>query len=310
MDDWAIVIGVDHYPASASWTLHGAVRDALSMRDWLLSPRGANVAPENLTLLLGPDPDAPAPTVDFTAATHDNIVNAINGLLAKSKKSGARLFFYYSGHGLSVNADLSLKQGILASDFSRITSHKSLTVTSLFELFQSTSFRQQFFVIDACRNIPLGRIRLADFPYVPEPVVPAFPQFVMFATQPGVEALEVGFPGDESGAFTNALLNGLNGQGAAKAWDDDSGEYVVRWNEVFSAVLEDVRSRKLHVDAAGGGPIIQEPRQYGERGNENPELARFPDASVPDEELLIDLSPSPSVLPVASVSVNGLAGVA
>jgi hypothetical protein len=308
MDDWAIVIGVDHYPASASWTLRGAVRDAIDMRDWLLSPQGANIAPDHLTLLLAPDPGAPV-GVDFIAATHDNILKAITDLLARSDKRGDRFFFHFSGHGLSVKADLSWKQGILASDFSLTTPNKSLTVTSLFELFQRTSFKHQFFVVDACRNIPLDGIRLSDFPYSLDPVIPAPPQFVMFATQPGVVALEVGFPGDESGAFTSALLKGLNGEGAAKTWDDESGEYVVRWNELFSAVLEEVRNRKLRVEAAGDGPLIQEPRQYGERGNENPELGRFQDASVPDEELRIDLAPNPKVLPVASVRINSLGGL-
>ena len=309
MSDWAIVIGVDHYPASASWTLRGAVRDAVAMREWLLSANGAHVAPDHLTLLLAPVPGL-SPPVDFIPATHDNILKAITDLFDSSNKQGDRFFFHFSGHGLSIKDNLSWKQGILASDFSLTTSHKSVTVTSLFELFQRTSFQQQFFVIDACRNIPLDRIRLSDFPYGFDPVFPTCPQFVMFATQPGVEAKEVGHPGDETGAFTDALLRGLKGEGAAKTWDDDSGSYVVRWNELFSAVVDDVRNRKLQVNANGNGPLIQEPRQYGERGNENPELARLQDASVPDEELFIDLAPSPKVLPVASITINALTGLA
>ncbi len=75
MNDWAIVVSVDHYPASANWTLRGAVCDAIGMRDWLLSPHGANIAPDHLTLLLAPVPGAPAPTVNFTEATHDRDVD-------------------------------------------------------------------------------------------------------------------------------------------------------------------------------------------------------------------------------------------
>ena len=234
MNNWAIVIGVNHYPARDEWTLHGAVRDALAMRDWLLLRSGGNIAPEKLTLLLAPSPGDPDPGVEFVPATNDNIINSINELLDSSSMRGDRFYFYFSGHGLSVNIDLSTKQGILAGDFDVKASHHSLTVKSLFELFQSTHFSEQFFIIDACPNIPLDKIRLGEFPNVPEPVIPSPPQFVMFATQPGVKAMETGNYGNESGAFTSALLEGLKGEGAAKAWDDDTGDYVVRWNELLA----------------------------------------------------------------------------
>lgn len=279
------------------------------MREWLLSRDGGNVDPENISLLLS-SLTPPPPDVRFTLATRDNIVSAINALLKKSDRKGDRFFFHFSGHGLSVNLDLSDKQGILASDFSLEDSSRSLTVTSIFELFQSCNFKEQFFTIDACRNIPVSRKRLGEFPHIEERVIPTPPQFVMFATQPNVEAKEIGLPGNESGAFTSALLNGLNGEGNAKTWDFDKGDYVVRWNELFSSVLEEVKSRKLRIDADRGGPLIQEPRQYGERGDQNPELGRFADASVPDVDLSIDLEPNPDVLPLTSIAINELGGIA
>lgn len=308
MNNWAIVIGVDYYPANEAWTLQGAVRDALAMRDWLLNPNGGNVAFQNLRLLLSPCPDAPAPSLKFIEATQTKIEDAINDLLTQSRSCGDRVFLYFSGHGLSVDINLTVEQGILASDFSLKTSTRSMTVKSLFDLFQGTNFKQQYFIIDACRNIPVDRIRLGQFPYIPPPVIPSLPQFVMFATQPCVKAMQVGYPGNESGAFTSALLNGLKGKGSAKSWDNNAGEYVVRWNELFSAVFKEVKSRKLEVNF--GEPLIQEPRQYGERGDENPELGRFPDASIPDEVLQIDLEPNPTVLPIACIKINTFSGTA
>ena len=143
MSDWAIVIGVDRYAASASWTLRGAVRDAVAMREWLLSSDGVNVAPDHLTLLLAPVPGL-NPLVDFIPATHDNILKAITDLLNKSNKQGDRFFFHFSGHGLSIKDNLSWKQGILASDFSLTTSHKSLTVTSLSNCFSARRSSSSF----------------------------------------------------------------------------------------------------------------------------------------------------------------------
>lgn len=310
MNNWAIAIGVDYYPADEAWTLQGAVRDALAMRDWLLNPNGGNVLPQNLTLLLSPSPSAPALSVQFTPATYVSIVSAINDLLNKSHGIGDRVFLYFSGHGLSISDDFTVQQGILASDFGLEISTFSLTVKSLFDLFQRTHFEQQYFFIDACRNIPVKGKRLGEFPNNNnrDPIIPPPPQFVMYATQPCVQAMEVGYPGDESGAFTSALLNGLKGKGAAKSWDSDAGEYVVRWNELFSAVFKEVKSRKLEVNF--GKPLIQEPRQYGEHGDENPELGRFPDVSIPDEVLQIDLEPNPTVLPIARIKIDTFSGTA
>ncbi len=307
MNNWAIVIGIDYYPANEAWNLQGAVRDALAMREWLLKPNGGGVVFQNLKLLLSLNPDMPDSGVAFTPATSANIETAINDLLIQSQSSGDRVFLYFSGHGLSVDINLTVEQGILASDFSLKTSTRSMSVKSLFDLFQGTYFKQQFFIIDACRNIPVDRIRLGQFPHIPPPVIPPQPQFVMYATQPCVQAMQVGSPGNESGAFTSALLNGLNGKGAAKSWDNDTGEYVVRWNELFSAVYKEVQSRKLKVNF--GEPLIQEPRQYGERGDENPELGRFTDLSILDEELQIDIEPSTAVLPIVCININTLSGI-
>ena len=51
--NWAVVIGVDRY-WSRQASLHGAVRDALAVRDWLVEPDGGNVPAENVRLLLAP----------------------------------------------------------------------------------------------------------------------------------------------------------------------------------------------------------------------------------------------------------------
>ena len=311
MANWAIVIGVDHYPASSEWSLRGAVRDALTMRKWLLDPQGGKVPEENLFLLLSPKLGSQTAGVASEIPTYDNIVMALQRLLKRSEGQGKRFFFHFSGHGLAIPKDFSAKEGILASDFSEDFSTHSLTIDSLFTRFQATEFEEQFFFIDACRNMPFETKRLGEFPDAPPPLSPARPQFVLYATQRGAKAKEIGKPGDETGAFTMALTNALSGVGLAKAWDEQEKSYLIRWEALVKAVVQDVRGKKIRADAAPGGPLIQEPRQYGERGGEDPELCRFPAGSFPDERLLINLAPSPRILPLATIKIFGeLSGIA
>ena len=94
----------------------------------------------------------------------------------------------------------------------------------------------------------------------------------MYATSPGVTANEIQQAGNERGAFTEALLDGLRGEGDAKVWDDvGQREYVVTWDSLFRYVEAQVARKRL----AAGSRLIQVPRQSGEHGSENPELGRL-----------------------------------
>ena len=88
MANWAVVIGVDRY-----WTeracLKGAVRDALSMREWLLDPAGGNVPAENMALILSPlEGKEPPGGVEYVEATNSKLITAINDLLVRSAGKG------------------------------------------------------------------------------------------------------------------------------------------------------------------------------------------------------------------------------
>jgi DNA-directed RNA polymerase omega subunit len=306
MANWAIVIGVDKY-----WRpeicLRGAVKDALRMRDWLLDENGGGVPHQNLMLLLSPAQPLAGPK--GIEATQDNITESIERLLNKSNRQGERFFFHFSGHGLTSRINFSNQPGIVPTDFKDTLTNKVLTLGSLFELFLATQFKEQFFFIDACRNIPFDtEKRLGDYPNPRKPVPPVSPQFIMYATQPGVKAIEIRQPGNERGAFTDALLAGLRGKGAAKRWDEQAGTYVVRWSSLFEFVEREVKSRKLAADSIPGGPLIQEPRQFGERGSENPPLAHFAPAAFDAEPLEVDLQPQ-ETRDIARIEVRDLGGL-
>jgi hypothetical protein len=98
MSNWAIVIGIDQY-----WTpeacLRGAVRDALNMREWLVSLECGAVPSRNLTLLLSPSPASPQPAagVQVLPATHDMMVEAIEQLVATQRRAGRTALFLLFG---------------------------------------------------------------------------------------------------------------------------------------------------------------------------------------------------------------------
>jgi hypothetical protein len=302
MANWGLVIGIDRYTAPMD-RLGAAVRDADLFSHWLLDQAGGNVPLQNLTLCLEPDIYQPTVNAPWGPAKHDDIVRAIERMLARSAGKGERFFFYFAGHGLSAPINFAYPSAILTSDFEAILPSNSFALPSLYELFQGTEFKQQFFFVDACRNLAFDTDkRLSDYPNPRKPLAPVSPQYIMYATQPGVKSLEVLVPGNERGVFTTTLLEGLKGKSAAKFWDTQNGDYVVRWRSLFKHVESTIIAMKLAA-TPGPTPLIQEPRQLGEQGAQDPELGRFAANLFPTELLEVSVTPN-RVASQASVIVG------
>lgn len=309
MANWAIVVGVDGY-WKPEVSLKGAVRDALLMRDWLLSPDGGNVKPRNLFLLLGPQPGVSVPTGTI-APTKDNIVRTLDLVLRKSEGEGERFYFYFAGHGLSMEAALgSYEQALIAADFDYVVADHSIELASLLDYFKNTAFADQFFFIDACRNVPERRFRVGTIPSPPprDPMRAEPQQFVLYATSPGVKAAEAAHVGGEGGVFTDALLAGLAGWGNAKTYDGNADCHVVRWRTLFDFVKGRLEARKITFGS--GAALIQIPREAGERGvagrDSNPELGRFPTTAFAAMRLEVFVEPAPAIsLAEIAVYENG-----
>ena len=308
MANWAVVIGIDRY-----WTpnacLKGAVHDALSMRDWLLDPAGGNVPPENLTLVLAPKDAAPQGT-DAAEATTSGIVNAIGSMLKQSGNQGERLYFFYAGHGLTARANQRDENALVCADFTDTMTTNSLALRSLWEFFETLQFQDQFFFVDACRNIPwedrefeVGRWPL---PRKRDPGLPPVQQFILYATSPGLPAGELNEAGNERGAFTDALLEGLRGSGKAKVWSSETQNYQVRWERLVDFVKGELEERRLKVAPGTAQDVLQIPQDAGARGvvgrTRNPVLAEYASDKFPNETLEIVLSPE-EVVPVVEVTV-------
>ncbi len=117
-------------------------------------------------------------------------------------------------------------------------------------------------------------------------------------------AAEKGEYGNERGAFTTALLEGLRGHGRAKAWDSTSSEYVVRVDRLLEYVENQLRKQQVLAESDTARRLIQIPRLSGERGGRpQPDLARFSDEEVSRETLEVYLNPS-EIVSVAEVTVE------
>lgn len=309
MDSWALVIGIDRYELPDA-NLRGATRDALMMREWLVDPAGGNVQDSNVILLLSPREDAEPPGVEARLATQGNILDAIAELIMRSGGGGERLFFFFAGHGVSTFVDASEENALVAADFTGIRTQNSVALRTLWEYFETWQFKDQFFFIDACRNIPVDfDFRVGEWtqPRRRDPGVPPVQQFILYATSPGLRAAETGPPGDERGHFTDALLAGLRGAGAAKAWSQANRSYDVRWDRLVRYVKADVERRRVEVGGAAGGSVFQIPQESPKRGvagrDPDPVLSRFPARTFPAEKLTINLKPE-DVYSVAEIVIS------
>src|ERR687897_925590 len=302
MANWAIVIGIDSY-----WTeracLKGAVRDAMHMQEWLVDPRGGNVPEENVKAVLSPldGPDD---------ATNANIIEAIADLLRRSEGKGERLYFFYAGHGLTARVNQRDENALVASDFSEVLTNNTLALRSIWEFLETTQFEDQFLFVDACRNIPWENVEFEvgrwPRPRPRQPGQPPTQQFILYATSPGLKARELREAGNERGAFTEALVDGLKGKGTAKAWSEERQRYEVRWERLADYVKKTLDDGRLSVGQGLAQDVFQIPQDAGSRGvagrERNPVIAEFASDAFDPVKLLVDLKPS-EVVSVAEVIV-------
>lgn len=308
MPDWAIVIGINNY-WKPKWRLQGAVSDALRMRNWLLDPKGGGIhTKRNIALLLSPSEasEVPPEVTKYAAATKASIIEEIDLLLKRSGGKGDRLYFFYSGHGLTSRVNLRDEEALVPSDFNDLHTDRALGLWSIIERFQATQFSEQFFIIDACRDIPWDReFKIGGWPgpVARDPTLPAVEQFVLYATSPRMQAAQITEPGNERAAFTSALIDGLKGTGTAKVWDKKSERYIVKLDSLFSYVKTRLAEKKNSLTDDKNRKLFQPPRIGGEHTT-NPILVKLPVDAFSKEDLHVYLEPSECV-PMAKVRVRG-----
>jgi len=221
-NDYALVIGLNHYEDSSLSNLNGAIQDAQAMRTWFTDPDKGNIPEANCLMVTSTEnPIAPRKyTIDD--ALENIYVNA-------QANGGGRFYFYFSGHGFS---HTMRDNTLVISDWRNpIRFNNALNSKKYLEVIQESGvFREIFFFLDCCRNRKIkceGQGPQLGFPRPDQDQTPA--QNVMgFAAEYNNSAYEaeqnIGEDEIVQGHFTKALLEGLNGAKDAK---NENGEVTL-----------------------------------------------------------------------------------
>ncbi len=213
-DDHAVVVGISRYPRfvaeGVAENLRGPDHDALAVHDWLVDPQGGRLPPANVTLIR---------SADWAGAAEDEpqpasyrVQRALEALEERTRKrSGRRLYLYFSGHGFAPDLEE-------AAVYTAEASHRSpahVYAHSWLRWFRKAQrFAESVLWVDACMNYQQSI--LAQEVTLREQVGQAVPgpAFIGVAAQTK-SALELGMAdGNVHGVFTWTLLLGLRG-GAA-----------------------------------------------------------------------------------------------
>ena len=138
------------------------------------------------------------------------------------------MFFYYAGHGLASRITFSDEDALVPADFVQGLK-EAISVQSILRYFQATQFRNQFFILDACRDLGFDEAVLRQLePRKPDPSKPAVQQFVFYATSPGLRAVD-------NGTLTEVLLDGLSGKGRTRSGIRSRGATWYGWTASLSS---------------------------------------------------------------------------
>ncbi|MFN2195141.1 MAG: caspase family protein [Anaerolineales bacterium] len=213
-NDWAIIVGINAYPAISEAV--GAEADARAFHTWLVSPQGGAVPNIQAELIVTSEYGAPPDRPENARPTAFQLYTSIEQLLSLGETTGGhigrRLYLYFAGHGIAPGeSDTALlmanaHKGAMGSLFHWLGEYTA-------ELFrQSAYFDEVLLFMDCCREVvpidglnrPWSPRRAANFNQVKR----CYAYATRFAQVAWARPLA---SGEARGEFTVALLEGLNG---------------------------------------------------------------------------------------------------
>jgi hypothetical protein len=215
-DDWAIVVGIQSYPALES--LSGPDNDARAFLEWLTDPAGGDVPEKHVQKSLTSLWKTPFRSVEVAKPTEEHIRKAGERLQNKGKSTpqrriGRRLYLYMAGHGFAPRQDqTALLMANATKDRVGPPYHWLGPYTA--EYFRRSGYFDEILLfMDCCReiyspeglNFAWGPVTATDFPE-------RVKRFYAFATRwSRLSREEPMADGVVRGVFTAALLEGLRG---------------------------------------------------------------------------------------------------
>jgi len=261
---WAIVIGIDDY-GDQEPTLRSSVYDAEQFSRWLIDTVG--VREDRVKKLFGRRPKDPARDGSELVPTKDNVLQAINQVMLESGGAGPALYFFFAGHGVTARYANREESALVFPGLDENHPVQTIAVRSVAEFFETTQFQDQFFFIDACRSpLPTREAEIGawQIPRRRDPGQAPTQQFILYATSPGRTAEDAVWPREHS-AFSKVLMDGLKGEGLAKAWSWERSCYEVRWERLATYVKNQMERKRTKKSGEVRYPF-QIPQDIGIRG--------------------------------------------
>jgi hypothetical protein len=242
MNARGFIIAIEDYPNSTTLAqqLPGTNKDAEDFRNWLIEKK--KVEPASILACAGP-----ACAWRTTGTTHDEIVAELQKLSRNwLEENNDELYFYFSGHGFSYEADSATIQidVFVASDFT--SSDQSGDACVQFQEIQkklwiSLGPGNHYYFIDACRN-PISRDDI-EVPIMGK----KFPvsrrgrskYYALYSTA-------LGQPAKVKSGFTQLLLKGLNGGGTAKKWE--AGRMYVTFERLRDYLKAKLKNQEIEAN--------------------------------------------------------------
>lgn len=208
--DFGIVIGINDYPDSR-YNLKSPRSDAEAVYQWLVCEKGGGLDPLNCITLFERDNNT---EVRAGLEEIESSLLAARDFAKKLKavgQSARRLYFYFSGHGLSIQAEEVLMCHALWSMQDRPNANVSSDQLDRNFINPCTEFNEVVVWLDCCRNRQVttkpGGISLGCGSG--RSTANSQRAMIAFATLDGSYAWEALNENDENSVFTQALLAGL-----------------------------------------------------------------------------------------------------
>ena len=266
-----LVIGVGNYVNPGAPSLAGTTASALAFADWLAdehTPPG--FARGSIDVLVSQPSGQPVTwrgqTLD--APTTAKVGEAIDALHARVDPSPADMVvFYFCGHGIELG---DLRSLLLEDVDLRSTTNpfrNAIAFDDFVDGMASCGPRQQVYVLDACRELPMGYEQWSEVTHLGEPMVlfnakrkaklGSRTHVILDATSSDQKAWS-----SKAGAwFTDALLTVLKGAAGDNRFTPSETEYSINTKDIAETVKSLVARGFLDPPA---GPQVAKRRGEGD----------------------------------------------
>jgi hypothetical protein len=212
--DYALVVGIEHYPIGIPKLL-GSVNDANLFAEWLVQENGGGLDSRNIIKICSKVAPPPFPP-------KDDIVDQINDFFARQTAAtgllGRRIYLFFSGHGVTPPVPNAEDCAIVAANVTPMMLLRCIPGRlAAYHVKHNPLFEEIVLVMDCCREVT-GTV---DTTLLLPPANPTLSKFAShwygFAARWSATAAERQLPHPLDpkkpalwqGVFTHALLKGL-----------------------------------------------------------------------------------------------------